>query len=134
MWLAKHAWGRGPGPHDHQNDGWTMAGRARVFSLTLWRIALEWACSLAALAVARAAAAVGAWAMQAACGGAINVEAVHSWWNLGAPWPAAMPSLPPGWAILRHTMSSRSTQRGTMRTANAKATASFALDHMTKMI
>ena len=78
-----------------------MAGRARVFSLTLWLMARACAYLRAAFAVARAAAAGHAWTICATCVGAINVEAVHPWWNRGAPRPAAAPSLSPECAIWR---------------------------------
>ena len=78
-----------------------MAGRARVFSLTQWPMALACAYLRAALAVARATAAEHAWTIYATCVGVINVEAVHSWWNLGASRPAAMSNLSPECAILR---------------------------------
>ena len=48
---------RGQYPRELQNDGWTMAGRVRVFPLTLWLMAFEWAYMWAAFAVARATAA-----------------------------------------------------------------------------
>ena len=56
-----------------------MAGRARVFSLTLWLMARACAYLRAALAVARATAAEHAWTMYATCVGVMDVEAVHSW-------------------------------------------------------
>ena len=78
----------------HQNDGWTMAGRVRVFSLTLWLRARAWAYSREALAVARATAAVQACTILATCEGVMNVkwrQCIHdSWWNLGASRPAAI--------------------------------------------
>ena len=55
-----------------------MAGRARVFSLTLWLMARAWAYARAALAVARATAAEHAWTMYAVWVGVMNVDAVHS--------------------------------------------------------
>ena len=76
-----------------------MAGRARVFSLTLWHMARACAYLRAAFAVARATAAEHAWTMYVTCVGVMNVEAVHSWWNRGASRPAAASSLSPECAI-----------------------------------
>ena len=56
-----------------------MAGRARVFSLTLWLKARSCAYFRAALAVARATAAEHAWTIYATWVGVMNVDAVHSW-------------------------------------------------------
>ena len=79
-----------------------MAGRARVFSLTLWLMAREWAYMRAAFAfaVARATAAGQACTIYVTCVGVMNAGAAHSWWNSGASLPAAFSVLSPVWAIL----------------------------------
>ena len=56
-----------------------MAGRVRVFSLTLWLMARACAYLRAALAVARATAAEHAWTIYATCVGVINVEDTNAY-------------------------------------------------------